>query len=123
VDSAQHNWWKLGDGLEYASPIYYNQDYRQVETEHRRSGASEEGDEPASASEGSPVNVDLEAVSEASEVSVDTDYNSELDDVSEPNVEKLLIFTTGSKTYTPHQIGRYQRGRVDGGSTRHKPNV
>lgn len=27
------NWRKLGDGFEYASPIQYNQEYRQVELE------------------------------------------------------------------------------------------
>ena len=27
------NWRKLGDGFEYASPIRYNQEYRQVEME------------------------------------------------------------------------------------------
>lgn len=53
MDSAQHNWWKLGDGLEYASPIYYNQEYRQVETEHRGGSADvtdDGGDDPASIS-------------------------------------------------------------------------
>jgi hypothetical protein len=27
------NWRKLGDGFEYASPIRYNQEYREVEME------------------------------------------------------------------------------------------
>lgn len=27
------NWRKLGDGFDYASPIQYNQEYRQVEME------------------------------------------------------------------------------------------
>lgn len=48
----------------------------------------------------------MEVASEASEVSLENDCNSESDDVSEPTGEKLLIFTTGSKTYTPHQIGK-----------------
>lgn len=37
MEGAFLNWRKLGDGLEYASPIYYNQEYRQVETERRSS--------------------------------------------------------------------------------------
>lgn len=29
------NWKKLGDGFEYANPIQYNQEYRQVEMEKK----------------------------------------------------------------------------------------
>lgn len=29
------NWRKLGDGFDYASPIHYNQEYRQVEMEKK----------------------------------------------------------------------------------------
>lgn len=29
------NWRKIGDGFEYASPIQYNQEYRQVEMEKK----------------------------------------------------------------------------------------
>lgn len=106
MEGAFLNWRKLGDGLEYASPIYYNQEYRQVETERRSSldllddSISEE---LISASDDS--HVDVEAESETSEISLENDCNSESEDVSEPTTEKLLIFTTGSKTYTPHQIG------------------
>lgn len=49
--------------------------------------------------------IDVEVDSETSEISLENDCNSDSEDVSEPNIEKLLIFTTGSKTYTPHQIG------------------
>lgn len=31
------NWKRLGDGFEYASPIRYNQEYRQVEMEKEKS--------------------------------------------------------------------------------------
>lgn len=37
MEGAFFNWRRLGDGLDYASPIYYNQEYRQVETERRSS--------------------------------------------------------------------------------------
>lgn len=44
---------------------------------------------------------EVEAESEVSDVSMD---NDEVDLAQLP--VKYLIFTTGSKTYTPHQIGK-----------------
>lgn len=41
------NWEKLGDDFEYANPIQYNQEYRQVEMEKKVQG-SEKDDEDES---------------------------------------------------------------------------
>ncbi|XP_043275210.1 F-box/WD repeat-containing protein 5 isoform X2 [Venturia canescens] len=85
------NWRKLGDGFEYASPITYNQEYRQAEMEKETAESDTETE-----------NNQWEEESESSESSAAEDCDS--DDLAD-NPEKLLIFTTGSKTYTPHQVG------------------
>lgn len=38
------NWKKLGDGFEYANPIQYNQEYRQVEMEKKAQENDKESD-------------------------------------------------------------------------------
>ena len=38
------NWKKLGDGFEYANPIQYNQEYRQVEMEKKTQENDKESD-------------------------------------------------------------------------------
>lgn len=35
LEGAFSNWRKLGDGFEYANPIQYNQEYRQVEMQKK----------------------------------------------------------------------------------------
>ncbi|XP_012262746.1 F-box/WD repeat-containing protein 5 [Athalia rosae] len=85
------NWRRLGDGFEYASPIQYNEKYRQVETEKEVTENNSENE-----------NSLWEEESESGESSAAEDCDS--DDLAD-NPEKFLIFTTGSKTYTPHQIG------------------
>ncbi|XP_076238441.1 F-box and WD repeat domain containing 5 isoform X2 [Calliopsis andreniformis] len=80
------NWKKLGDDFEYANPIQYNQEYRQVEMEKKTQENENE-------EEGRQVEEEHE-----SEEEDDTDELANC-------CEKYLIFTTGSKTYTPHQVG------------------
>ncbi|XP_076683454.1 F-box and WD repeat domain containing 5 [Andrena cerasifolii] len=85
------NWEKLGDDFEYANPIQYNQEYRQVEMEKKVQG-SEKDDENESTQwdeDNEPDDLPLE------------DDTDELTN----SCDKYLIFTTGSKTYTPHQVG------------------
>ncbi|XP_015118789.1 F-box/WD repeat-containing protein 5 [Diachasma alloeum] len=85
------NWKRLGDGFEYASPIRYNQEYRQVEMEKETMDSDSEFENQWE---------DDEEASTSSETAEDGDS----DDLAD-NPEKFLIFTTGSKTYTPHQVG------------------
>ncbi|XP_014210328.1 F-box/WD repeat-containing protein 5 [Copidosoma floridanum] len=87
------NWRKLGDGFEYASPIKYNNEYRQVEME------KEVVDSDNSDNESSPPWEDSEE-----EDSLSAEEFDDSDDLADCP-EKFLIFTTGSKTYTPHQVG------------------
>ncbi|XP_076171918.1 F-box and WD repeat domain containing 5 isoform X2 [Ptiloglossa arizonensis] len=85
------NWKKLGDGFEYANPIQYNQEYRQVEMEKN----VQENDKE---SENSQWDEENESEESSNTEEGDTDELAN-------NCEKYLIFTTGSKTYTPHQVG------------------
>ncbi|XP_012272975.1 F-box/WD repeat-containing protein 5 isoform X2 [Orussus abietinus] len=86
------NWRRLGDGFEYATSIRYNEEYRQVEMEKETNMESNgENDSPQ-----------CEEESDFSDSSTVEECDS--DDLAD-NPEKLLIFTTGSKTYTPHQVG------------------
>ncbi|XP_050465375.1 F-box/WD repeat-containing protein 5 [Cataglyphis hispanica] len=84
------NWRKLGDGFEYASPIQYNQEYRQVEMQKAHESDSES------------ENLLWEEDSESGESSITEECDT---DELANNPEKFLIFTTGSKTYTPHKVG------------------
>ncbi|XP_059473589.1 F-box/WD repeat-containing protein 5 [Neocloeon triangulifer] len=84
---------------DFPSPIQYKKEYRLAEAENCQDDAKSE-----------------EALSESGEVSVE-EGGSILEDSSEDEDEdfqeesllesrdKFLIFTTGSKTFTPHQIG------------------
>ncbi|EFN82981.1 F-box/WD repeat-containing protein 5 [Harpegnathos saltator] len=85
------NWRKLGDGFDYASPIQYNQEYRQVEMEKKTHESDSESENPQ-----------WEEESESGESSVTEECDT---DELANNPEKFLIFTTGSKTYTPHKVG------------------
>nr|CAH7740849.1 unnamed protein product [Callosobruchus chinensis] len=77
---------------EFPYPICYNADYRKIESEMQmdeRTNSDEDmelGEKPTEDSE-----------DEGSETSSETDRFVSND--------KYLIFTTGSKTYTPHQVG------------------
>ncbi|KAG7205585.1 hypothetical protein KM043_007556 [Ampulex compressa] len=72
-------------------PIQYNQEYRQVEMEKKPHESDNENDSPQSEEE-----------SDSGESS--TGEECDTDELAN-NPEKYLIFTTGSKTYTPHQVG------------------
>ncbi|KAL6449154.1 hypothetical protein ACFW04_000678 [Cataglyphis niger] len=85
------NWRKLGDGFEYASPIQYNQEYRQVEMQKKAHESDSESE-----------NLLWEEESESGESSITEECDT---DELANNPEKFLIFTTGSKTYTPHKVG------------------
>lgn len=85
------NWRKLGDGFEYASPIQYNQEYRQVEMQRTAYESDSESENPQ-----------WEEESESGESSITEECDT---DELANNPEKFLIFTTGSKTYTPHKVG------------------
>nr|XP_012144149.1 PREDICTED: F-box/WD repeat-containing protein 5 isoform X2 [Megachile rotundata] len=86
------NWKRLGDGFEYANPIQYTEEYRQVEMEK----IAQENDEEDKNSQ-----QDVKSESKESSNAENTNDTDELAN----NCEKYLIFTTGSKTYTPHQVG------------------
>uniref|UniRef100_A0A1B6DP33 F-box domain-containing protein n=2 Tax=Clastoptera arizonana TaxID=38151 RepID=A0A1B6DP33_9HEMI len=73
-----------------SSAICYNTDYRIFE---KQLHMNQDTDSEVSSEE-------VEGISEVSEMSVEDDD----EDLSQLP-EKYLIFTTGSKTYTPHQIG------------------
>ncbi|GAB1869324.1 F-box/WD repeat-containing protein 5 [Camponotus japonicus] len=85
------NWRKLGDGFEYASPIQYNQEYRQVEMQRKAHESDSESENPL-----------WEEESESGESSITEECDT---DELANNPEKFLIFTSGSKTYTPHKVG------------------
>ncbi|XP_020287026.1 F-box/WD repeat-containing protein 5 [Pseudomyrmex gracilis] len=85
------NWRKLGDGFEYASPIQYNQEYRQVEMQKNIYESDSEIE-----------NLQWEEESESEDSSIIEECGT---DELANNPEKFLIFTTGSKTYTPHKVG------------------
>ncbi|XP_075212397.1 F-box and WD repeat domain containing 5 isoform X2 [Lycorma delicatula] len=89
------------DGQEFTSSIFYSDDYRQVERERGTSHEDSESEGPSEEIEGG----DSETTSD---MSVDTEMEDDL--ARQP--EKFLIFTTGSKTYTPHQIGLKRIKRV-----------
>lgn len=91
LEGAFSNWRKLGDGFEYASPIQYNQEYRQVEMQKKAHESDSENENPQ-----------WEEESESGESSITEECDT---DELANNPEKLLIFTTGSKTYTPHKVG------------------
>ncbi|XP_014475307.1 PREDICTED: F-box/WD repeat-containing protein 5 isoform X2 [Dinoponera quadriceps] len=72
-------------------PIQYNQEYRQVEMEKKANESDSESENPQ-----------WEEESESGESSVTEECDT---DELANNPEKFLIFTTGSKTYTPHKVG------------------
>ncbi|XP_066142141.1 F-box/WD repeat-containing protein 5 [Euwallacea fornicatus] len=75
---------------EFANPIWYNSEYRKVEIEH--------GEDLG---EDSDYEMDDNNKDEGFD---DDDHSTSSDEVDVMN-DKYLIFITGSKTYTPHQIG------------------
>ncbi|GJQ67242.1 hypothetical protein Trydic_g8147 [Trypoxylus dichotomus] len=99
-------WRKQSDSFDYATPIRYNADYRKVESQNH----------DAYCYDSDSVDSDIEIDDDNSSVTTDEDDDDDSDEHSlgiESNEDadqvvlndKYLIFTTGFKTYTPHQIG------------------
>ncbi|XP_058789994.1 F-box/WD repeat-containing protein 5 [Phymastichus coffea] len=88
------NWRKLGDGFEYANPIRYNEEYRQVEAQREVQNSDNSDNESSPQYEDDSDEDDTLSAEEF-------DDSDDLADCP----EKFLIFTQGSKTYTPHQVG------------------
>lgn len=112
----------MGGSFEYATPIRYNADYRRVESESHdpmlESDDSNLDDSDDDDDDDSNLNRNIRARSseidcDTSESSVEIDSDEEEEEEQESVVQndKYLIFTTGFKTYTPHQIGRFLFGR------------
>lgn len=98
-------WRKQSDSFDYATPIRYNADYRRAESQsHDAYGCDSDS-----------VDSDIEIDDDNSSVTTDDDDDDsdehslgiESNDDADQVVlnDKYLIFTTGFKTYTPHQIG------------------
>lgn len=93
----------MGNNFDYARPIRYNADYRKVELEYRDSYCSDD-DSNFDNSEMNKCKSSLDYDTSESSVEMESeDENEEVDQIVQN--DKYLIFTTGFKTYTPHQIG------------------
>lgn len=80
------------DALEYARPFGYNCDYRKATAAaHALDDSSDDDSQEVTSTDGSSGD------GETGEARIEEDFDLK--------TEKYLIFTTGSKTYTPHQIG------------------
>ncbi|XP_065163496.1 F-box/WD repeat-containing protein 5 isoform X1 [Atheta coriaria] len=102
--SSSLGWQDNSDGLDYDSPITYNSDYRDAENSlNRFTDDSDSGDSDFEYDKNNEMSADSvnEEMSESSQDFLSCDASEE------PVVQndKYLIFTTGFKTYTPHQIG------------------
>nr|CAD7205018.1 unnamed protein product [Timema douglasi] len=82
LEGTLSNCHRFEESLDYASPIKYSAEYRQFETQQSATSDSE----------------DITPTDDASDNSSEASMELGLS-------EKYLIFTTGSKTYTPHQVG------------------
>ncbi|CAH1113862.1 unnamed protein product, partial [Psylliodes chrysocephalus] len=80
---------------DFPHPIWYNADYRKVETQSHSSNDNNSDDEDMPEKEKAADDSD----DDSSESSCETDNDRFV------QTDKYLIFTTGYKTYTPHQIG------------------
>lgn len=99
LEGAFMNWRKLGDGFDYASPIQYNQEYRQAEMEKKAQESDKE-------SESAELEEENESEESSAAEECESDESSTTEDCEWKGMpEKYIIFTTGSKTYTPHQVG------------------
>lgn len=105
--SSSLGWQDNSDGLDYDSPITYNSDYRDAENSlNRFTDDSDSGDSDFEYDKNNEMSADSvnEEMSESSQDFLSCDASEE------PVVQndKYLIFTTGFKTYTPHQIGKFK---------------
>ncbi|XP_046398451.1 F-box/WD repeat-containing protein 5 [Ischnura elegans] len=114
LEGAFSNWKRLGDGSEYASPIQYSADYHRAEQTKGPSASDVncdnedpdgEGDDASDVPSGSAAGSCQESPqSSLSSISMEMEDSDSAEAPLDPR-HKFLIFTTGSKTYTPHQIG------------------
>ncbi|XP_071447226.1 F-box/WD repeat-containing protein 5 isoform X2 [Hetaerina americana] len=121
LEGAFSNWKRLGDGSEYVSPIQYSADYRRAEQSKDLNASDISGDyddrDPeanddnisdassvASGGAAAPSSCQVSPQSSLSSISMEMEDSDSAEATLEPR-HKFLIFTTGSKTYTPHQIG------------------
>ncbi|ENN77344.1 F-box/WD repeat-containing protein 5 isoform X2 [Dendroctonus ponderosae] len=82
----------MRNGDDFANPIWYNSEYRKVEVE--QSGAA-----------GDDSDYEMDQDDNNKDEGFDDDDRSTSSDEADAFNDKYLIFTTGNKTYTPHQIG------------------
>ncbi|XP_060516665.1 F-box/WD repeat-containing protein 5 [Cylas formicarius] len=78
---------------DFANPIWYNSEYRKVEFEQSEAAAGDDSD------------YEMDQDDNNKDEGFDDDDHSDSSDEAESLKDKYLIFTTGNKTYTPHQIG------------------
>ncbi|KAJ8952508.1 hypothetical protein NQ318_003304 [Aromia moschata] len=86
---------KMRQSKDFPYPIWYNADYRKVESEN----AAEDSNSEEEMEEEERCHEDFEEGMSDSSVEPDIDLDRSV------KTDKYLIFTTGYKTYTPHQIG------------------
>ncbi|CAG9767627.1 unnamed protein product [Ceutorhynchus assimilis] len=77
---------------EFANPIWYSSDYRKVEMEQSEAAADDS-------------DYEMDQDDNNKDEGFDDDDHSASSDETDALSDKYLIFTTGNKTYTPHQIG------------------
>lgn len=77
---------------DFANPIWYNSDYRKVEVEQSEAA-------------GDDSDYEMDQDDNNKDEGFDDDDHSTSSDETDSMNDKYLIFTTGNKTYTPHQIG------------------
>lgn len=96
---------KHSSSVDYATPIQYNADYRKVESEYYFSMSdSDDDDEDSGVNTGDHDKGVCDLEDDLSD-SFEVENSEEADQIA--TNDKYLIFTTGFKTYTPHQIGTY----------------
>lgn len=83
----------MRSGDDFANPIWYNSEYRKVEVEQSEA-AGEDSD------------YEMDQDDNNKDEGFDDDDRSTSSDEADAFNDKYLIFTTGNKTYTPHQIGK-----------------
>lgn len=102
-------WRRQTDYFEYATPIRYSAEYREVESRHFEDylydSDSADSDIEVDYSHSIPTEEEEDREEEKYiNITDDIETNSDADQVVLN--DKYLIFTTGFKTYTPHQIGK-----------------
>lgn len=97
----------MGNSFDYPTSIKYNADYRKVELETRDFNYSDDEVDYESTFK---VKDFIDADCDTSESSIEMESDEETDQIV--CNDKYLIFTTGFKTYTPHQIGKLKHVEI-----------